>query len=164
LPRLRLPVQDFGMAERVINVDPGVTWDPGYGGELLQCADDGTARLAIPGYGTDSHVRCVVLTWDQALAFTAGWPNDEAIAGHRLWSMGLADVDLVGEVLDSQWVADLELRNRVHPNHRPARFAALHHFIVPLKEVTAEVVAPAMAVARVRAADPVKALAKPAHT
>ncbi len=68
-------------------------------------------------------------------------PNDAAISGHRLYGRGLDQVLWAGEVLDSEWTADLERRNRVHPSHQPERFSELRHFVLPLKEDTVEVVA-----------------------
>jgi hypothetical protein len=71
-----------------------------------------------------------------------GGLNDEAIHGHPLWSTGLEDLrDAGGEVLDSAWIAELERANSVHPNHTPALFAHLRHFVLLLHDSTFECVA-----------------------
>lgn len=90
----------------------------------------------------------MVFVWSRAWAAIMGPPNDEAIEGHRLYSRGLSDVLWAGTVEQSEWIADLERRNRVHSGHNPAWFARLTHFILPLKEDTVEVIAEAVTVLR----------------
>lgn len=68
-------------------------------------------------------------------------PNDEAIAGHRLYDAGLRQIRWIGEVIGSSLIAEIEHGNRSHPRHDPLRYAQLRHWIVPLKECTVEVVA-----------------------
>jgi hypothetical protein len=76
-------------------------------------------------------------------AFYFGAPNDEALKGHRLWGRGLSQYSLQ-EVIHSDWIADLERRNRVHPRHSERLFAGLRHFIFTFKEETLECVARAL--------------------
>jgi hypothetical protein len=76
-------------------------------------------------------------------------PNDEAISGHRLYRVGLREARWVGEVHESELIAELEQRSRVHERHDAARFGDYRHWIVRLKECTVEVVARELVVERV---------------
>jgi len=73
-------------------------------------------------------------------AFYLGSPNDEALKGHRLWGRGL-DFYSFQEVIHSDWIAELERRNRVHSSHSMKLFEGLRHFIITFKEQTLECVA-----------------------
>ena len=137
------------MAERVDPCDVDVLWDQNVPEAYLLVGDDGDVVLAVNGHSDDQDPRCVVLRWSGSYSASMGSPNDEAIQGHRLYGRGLDAVRWVGVVRDSQLIADLERRNRVHDRHDPARFAALTHFIIPLKESTVEVVVRDLMVDRV---------------
>ena len=61
-------------------------------------------------------------------SFTAirfGYPNDEALAGHRLYPKGLRHYG-VWEVMDSEWPGELDKANAVHPRHIPGLFRGRH--------------------------------------
>jgi hypothetical protein len=73
-------------------------------------------------------------------AFYLGSPNDEALNAHRLWGRGLEFYSFQ-EVIHSDWIAELERRNRVHPQHSTELFEGLRHFVVTFKEQTLECVA-----------------------
>ena len=72
--------------------------------------------------------------------FYLGSPNDEALDGHRLWDRGLEFYSFQ-EVVHSDWIAELERRNRVHPQHSAKRYDQLRHFVITFKEHTLECVA-----------------------
>jgi hypothetical protein len=42
--------------------------------------------------------------------------------------------------LNSDWIADLERSNRVHPNHRSSQFDSLRHFIFTFHDSVLEFV------------------------
>ena len=120
---------------------------------MLGCCDDlGPSLLMLRPRTDDTDKRRIAIVWECARAAVMQPPNDEAISGHRLYGKGLNGVLWAAEVLDSEWIADLERWSRVHPFHDPQRFSELRHFVVLLKECTAEVVGPAVAVRRVSAA------------
>lgn len=75
-------------------------------------------------------------------------PNDEAISGHRLYDVGLREVQWLGEVFESELIAEVERRNRVHVHHAPERYIELRHWVAALKECTVEVVARSLRVER----------------
>jgi hypothetical protein len=75
-------------------------------------------------------------------------PNDEAISNHRLYDVGLRNVQWLGEVRESDLIADLERRNRAHPHHSAERYTELRHWVALLKECTVEVVARSLRVER----------------
>jgi hypothetical protein len=146
------------MAERVVPWDAGYQWEPNApeavlavndkGRAVLAVNDKGRAVLAVNAHPADPDEDCVVFVWSGSRAAIMGSPNDEARSGHRLYSRGLSGGLGAGTVEQSEWIKDLERRNRVHPNHDPARFARLTHFIVLLKEDTVEVIAEAVTVLR----------------
>jgi hypothetical protein len=96
----------------------------------------------------DPDQRYVVLRWRSSFASRMEPPDDEARSGHRLYDVGLKEVRWIGEVFDSALIAELEERNRVHDRHKPARFADLRHWIIPLKQCTVEVVGRSLGVER----------------
>jgi hypothetical protein len=137
------------MAERVVSFDLGVRWDPNTEHGVLVVAEDGDARLHLDPDLRDADSRRVVIAWSRCSAARMEPPNDEAISGHRLYEVGLKDVLRVGEVLDSSLMAELEIRNRVHPRHdRDAYLNGLRHWVVRLKGSVVEVVAEACKVSR----------------
>ena len=73
-------------------------------------------------------------------AYCHGPPNDEAFAGHPLASRGLHPYGAL-EVRRSSWVRALERMNRVHPHHRPERYARLRHFVFAFHDSTFECIA-----------------------
>ena len=81
------------------------------------------------------------------LAF--GWPNDEALHGHRLWGTGLTFY-AIQEVLNSDWIDELERGNSVHRQHRPGAFRNSRHIIITFKEDTFEFVCRSMELTRTK--------------
>ena len=57
-----------------------------------------------------------------------GWPNDEAMRGHRYYEMGLMPYGIY-EVKNSDWLAELEKGNSVHPYHNKESFMDNKHYI-----------------------------------
>ena|SRR5215469_16142818 len=110
--------------------------------------DSGQTRLAVRPHREDVDRRNVVLVWDGVEFASLSAPNDEAISGHRLWRAGLNDVLWLGLVEGSELIAGLERQNSVHPYHDPRRYEFLNHYIAPLKECVAEVVARSVAIHR----------------
>jgi hypothetical protein len=72
--------------------------------------------------------------------FKLGWPNDEVLNTHPLWERGLVPYAFQ-EVFKSDWVADLERANSIHPGHLPGMFDNSRHFIVTFKDETFECLA-----------------------
>lgn len=89
---------------------------------------------------TDEGNQTAILIVELCKAFQFGPPNDEAIAGHRLYPMGLKPYSAF-EVLNSSWIDGLEKANRVHSGHRPEWFASYRHFIFTFHDSTLEFVA-----------------------
>ena len=110
--------------------------------------DSGRTRLAVRAHPDDGDQRNVVLVWDGVEFASMSAPNDQAISGHRLWRAGLNDVLWLGLVEDSDLIAGLKKQNSVHPNHEPRRYDFLDHYIAPLKECVAEVVARSVVIHR----------------
>src|SRR5262245_15945836 len=92
-------------------------------GYLVQEADPGWDGTTVRSVGPDSDDEtCALVTVDGYAAFQFGPPNDEAIHGHRLCKAGLTPYSSF-EVMNSKWIADLEIANRVHHRHDPELFA-----------------------------------------
>jgi len=68
-----------------------------------------------------------------------GAPNDEALAGHPLHGSGLEHY-AAHEVRNSDLIATLEQRNRVHRHHRSESFESLRHVIITFHDETLECV------------------------
>lgn len=82
-----------------------------------------------------------VVTFERPSIHTFGPPNDEAFAGHRLASKGLRPYGAF-EILNSQWIRQLEKMNSVHPRHDPKMYMeGKRHFILTFHDTTFECVA-----------------------
>jgi len=134
--------------ERVLPAMAGVRWNPGAPEAVLVVTDNGLAALAVRPHPDDGDPDCVVFLWSGTWEAAMGGPNDEALPGHRLYERGLESVTWAGLVEHSERIAGLEHANRVHPHHNAERFNRLRHYILPLKEDTAEVIAETVAVQR----------------
>jgi hypothetical protein len=100
---------------------------------------DGTTMRVV---GIDSpDERCAVVYFDRASVHSFGPPNDEAFAGHRLAHKGLEPYGAF-EVLNSEWIEQLEEMNSVHHRHDRDRFLlGLRHFIITFHDSVFECVA-----------------------
>ena len=90
----------------------------------------------------------VLLQFQIPRAHYLGPPNEDLLylgGGHPLQERGLEPYKFV-DVSPSPWIAQLELGNRIHPNHSIERFACLHHYIFPFHEETFECIAQGYAV------------------
>lgn len=83
----------------------------------------------------------VVLFWRRVEFAALSAANDEAISGHPLWRCGLSGVRWLGLVENSARVRGLATQDSIHPAHDRRRFDLFDHYIAPLKECVAEVVA-----------------------
>jgi hypothetical protein len=92
-----------------------------------------------------------VISFDRPSIHTFGPPNDEAFSGHRLASKGLRPYGAF-EILNSQWIRQLEKVNSVHPRHDPIRYMeGKRHFILTFHDSTFECVARSYSIAYARA-------------
>ena len=80
---------------------------------------------------------------------SGGWPNDEALPGHRLWGSGLKYY-AIQEISNSDLIEELERRNAAHQRHRPGTYRDCRHIIITFKEDTFECVCAAMELAHTR--------------
>lgn len=71
---------------------------------------------------------CVIVSAELYRALRFGYPNDEALSGHRYAAIGLRAYRAY-EVLDSEWLHELKVANRSHPNHSDGMFEHDRHFI-----------------------------------
>jgi hypothetical protein len=108
---------------------------------------DGTSvRVVGP---TTSGEPLAVVTFSPYEAFMFGAPNDEAFEGHPLAGRGLHPYG-VFEIGRSSWIRRLEQMNSVHPDHEPAAFASLRHFVFAFHDSTFECVAESFATVGMR--------------
>lgn len=128
--------------ERLIELDapPSSTGAP----EPCIFASDGEVVfaywLASPASEAGAAVdRSALVTVKLCRVIKYGSPNDEALRGHRLYASGLRSYSAY-EVLNSSWIAELEMANRVHPRHSRAMFADLRHYIFTFHDSTLEFV------------------------
>ena len=77
------------------------------------------------------------ITFRSVFAIFLGAPNEEAIERHRLWGRGLKLWTFM-EAPNSDWIADLERRNRVHSRHNAEHYRELRHVICVFQDETLE--------------------------
>ena len=95
--------------------------------------DGTTVTVVDPNEPTDRRLSWVVFAGVAHVSL--GGPNDEALSGHPLFEAGLRHYQ-AHEVHNSELIASMERRNRIHPNHRPERFASLRHLIITFHDET----------------------------
>ncbi len=136
--------------EKALPIDLGIRWDTG---APLPHLFQSEYRTFLTFYLDEQDMdwngaysapaRIAIIEWHGCFETMLGWPNDEALSGHRLWKRGLKEVGHYGcaEVRNSSWIAEIEKGNRVHPQHKPERFAALRHYILLFHDSTFECLA-----------------------
>jgi hypothetical protein len=139
------------MAEHVVVLPVEFEWDPNVEHGVLTTNEEGETRLRLLAKIDDPDQRPIVLLWHGTVAARMEPPNDEARSGHRLYEAGLRDVHWVGEVRESELIAQFERQNRVHPRHSSQLFDGLRHWILPLKGSVVEVVAETGEIRRAKA-------------
>jgi hypothetical protein len=128
----------FSNGERVVPLDLGLVATPGAPYPVL-LQNDWNAFLVFYLAAIDPSGDAIgIVEWIGCTSTSFGYPNEEALSGHRLWDRGLSEVHWCGEVLNSSWIAEMEIANRVHFMHDPANWATLRHFILPFQDSTFE--------------------------
>jgi hypothetical protein len=122
------------MTEGVVSLDTDWTPDPGAPAPLLVQNED---RAALIFESTPSG-ESVLLEFGGCLLTRFGYPNDEALAGHQLYSKGLRSYG-VFEVEESAWIADIVARNAV--SFPLAGLPSLRHFVITFHDSTFECLA-----------------------
>ena len=69
-----------------------------------------------------------------------GFPNDEALGGHRLWGHGL-QFYAAHEVMDSAWLAEVRETERHHPLAASVPFPDAKHYLLTFHDTTMEAIA-----------------------
>ncbi|MGA4634901.1 hypothetical protein ACPA5B_13580 [Pseudomonas solani] len=139
------------MTQRLVPYDIGCEPSPSIPAEmLLQDSREAfllffatTRDITDSGYLGDLGVAVVECVGWETTKF--GYPNDEGLPEHPLYSLGLGDESLVYEVVNSEWALEVgqqikesaeRIRDKVEFNRDPPR-----HFVVLLKEKTFECLA-----------------------
>lgn len=113
-----------------LDIDPGATMP-----EIK--ADEHDLEVTFYLLDTDGRGK---LKFKSVLQFTFGYPNEEAIEGHRYYELGLLPFQFV-EVQDSEIIKNIIKANRVHPYHKDELFKEWRHFVFPFHDTTLEVIA-----------------------
>lgn len=113
-----------------LNIDPGATMP-----EIK--ADEHNLQVSFSLLDSDDRGK---LNFKSVLQFTFGYPNEEAISGHRYYKLGLVPFKFV-EVQGSEIIENIIKANRVHPRHNDELFKAYRHFVFPFHDTTLEVIA-----------------------
>jgi hypothetical protein len=147
--------------ERIVPIEPPLPTADAGTPEPSVGANEGGAAIAYWTPPRDGSRRVAVVQFAAGRIYF-GPPNDEAFNGHPLYEAGLKPYEFA-EVLNSPWIAAMERMNRVHPYHDPARFAALHHFVLPFHDSTFECVAATVRASVTEATDPPSAIESTLH-
>lgn len=132
------------VSEHVVPVDLGAICDPNAPDAVLISGDLCSTVLALRPHLDDPDRRNVVLVWRDAWSTSMSRPNDEAIAQHRLYDVGLSAVLWIGLVENSQPVRSLKDTSAGGSAGAPA----LVHHVLTLKECVVEVVATGVSIER----------------
>jgi hypothetical protein len=120
-------------AERVTRLD--VDWAPNAGApEPMLWQNEQRAVLIFES----RFERTVLAEFEGCVITQFGHPNDEALAGHRLYRLGLREYG-VFQVIDSSWLRELNDRNRIaFPS---SDLGQLQHFVITFHDSTFECLA-----------------------
>lgn len=121
---------------KLIELEIPVEIDPG--GTMPEINAD-EHNLKVTFYLSSSNNRGTLI-FNSVLQFTFGYPNEEAISGHRYANLGLTPFNFV-EVSGSEIIESIMTANRVHPYHKDEHFAGYRHFVFPFHDTTLEVIA-----------------------
>jgi hypothetical protein len=80
-----------------------------------------------------------VVEFTGVLQHIFGYPNDEALGGHPLYSKGL-DHYAFNEILDSPYLEELGARNALAFPGTETQFKEFHHWVVTFHDETLEVI------------------------
>jgi hypothetical protein len=120
-------------SEKVLDLN--VEWAPDVGAPepMLWQNDDRAVLIFTTRAGTG-----LLVEFGGCLISQFGYPNDEALAGHPLYRMGLREYGFF-EVADSSWLDRLNAQNRIaFPS---GSLGQLRHFVVTLHDSTFECLA-----------------------
>ena len=98
-------------------------------------AEEDTLTLA---YRTHGNVFAVI-RFEDVHQHTFGYPNDEALGGHPLYSPEL-HFYAFNQVVDSPYLQELARRNAVSFPDRPTGFTELKHWLIPFHDETLEII------------------------
>lgn len=133
--------------EQIFPLDLGLVPEPGAPLPVLLMGQ----RTFLVFYIWHDPEEIAIIEWKHCRTALLGYPNEEALEGHRLASRGIGGMRYANDVLEvinSGWIAAMEQANRAHPQHKPALFADDRHFIVLFHDDTFECVADDYAVER----------------
>ncbi len=120
-------------AEKAVRLD--VDWAPNAGApEPMLCQNEHRAVLIFESRSE----RRVLVEFEGCLSTQFGYPNDEALAGHRLYRLGLREYG-VFEIVDSSWLRELTRQNRI--TFPSSAFGQLRHFVITFHDSTFECLA-----------------------
>jgi hypothetical protein len=131
------------VAEQVRELAQEVSWEPNDDRHVLVVSEHaGRAVLVLNPHMDDSDDSKIVLVFADYRSASVGPPNDQARHQHRLYDVGLSSIAWAGEVFDSELVRAIDSMG--------AGSSSSRHYIFPLKEAVAEVVAGQISVLRMR--------------
>jgi hypothetical protein len=132
------------MSERaVVLEEPGLDWSAGAPQPFVVSSEDRTCvgfhRRENPAdYAEVDQITVAELV--RCTCFKFGFPNDEALQGHRLFGHGLEFYRL-HEVADSAWLRELRGVEAVHPLAAAVPFESARHFVLTFHDTTLEAIA-----------------------
>ena len=118
--------------EKVVTV-PGFHKPEPNGPNVRISFEEGKSLVLTYATSSNGKEQSVSITFESCLIFTYGYPNDEVFQTHRLAKSGL-EMDVLYEVLHSDWIHTLRRQNTVHPRHSDNMFENYHHYVFAFKD------------------------------
>lgn len=81
-----------------------------------------------------------LIIFDGLCQFKFGYPNEEAITGHKLYREGLYPLSFY-EIKKSSWLQEIIDANKIHPYHKDSQFEKYRHYFFPLHDNSFEILA-----------------------
>lgn len=80
----------------------------------------------------------VRLLFTECLVFKCGYPNEEIYMHYDYYTQGSMRKYHLYEILESNWIKELNEMNKIHPKHSNKLFKNEKHFIILFEDVVFE--------------------------
>lgn len=112
--------------------------------EIKSCdyiADEYSYSLSASDGNILLHFRNTTICFNSYLVFKTGYPNEEIFIMEKQFSENDLRISTLYQIVNSMWIRDIKLNNRVHPRHKDEIFDRFNHYKIFFTDETFECIA-----------------------